>query len=224
MTQSPQQDFTHLLQPLMQRVGISSFKALSRQAGVSERQLKRLRQGQLRQMPLETLLKLSAVLNVPLSELLATFGGIEMGSEADSPTGEEQSFASLQLEYQRLQTQLEQQRQTLMQEFQQGSLQVMESWLLQWPSAAYAAQQNPQLPAANILRLVRPIEQLLQQWGVDAIAAVGEELPYDPQVHQLMEGTAQPGDRVRVRYIGYRQRDKLLYRARVSPVGNPHKA
>lgn len=218
MTQSPQPDFTHLLQQLMQRVGISSFKALSRQAGVSERQLKRLRQGQLRQMQLETLLKLSAVLNVPLSELLATFGGIET-----SPSNS-QTSASLQLEYQRLQTQLEQQRQTLMQEFQQLSLQVLESWLLQWPTAAYAAQQNSQLSAARLLPLVRPLEQLLKQWGVEAIAAVGEELPYDPQLHQLMEGTAQPGNIVRVRYIGYRQGDKLLYRAKVSPIGNPHKA
>ena len=108
-----------------------------------------------------------------------------------------------------------------MQEFQQSSLQVIESWLLQCPTAAYAAQQNQQLPAVRLLPLVRPLEQLLQEWGVEAIASVGAEIPYDPHLHQLMEGTAQPGEAVRVRYIGYRQSEKLLYRAKVSPVGNP---
>jgi len=62
------------------------------------------------------------------------------------------------------------------------------------------------------------MDVLLQQWGVEAIAPVGAELPYDPQQHQLLEGTAQAGDQVLVRYTGYRQGDKLLYRAKVSPV------
>jgi hypothetical protein len=33
-----------------------------------------------------------------------------------------------------------------------------------------------------------------------------------------MEGHAEVGDRVRVRYTGYWQGEKLLYRAKVSPV------
>jgi hypothetical protein len=95
-------------------------------------------------------------------------------------------------------------------------LQVLESLLLQLPTAVYAAQQNPQVSAVKLLPLLRPIDALLQQWGIEAIAQVGVELPYDPQQHQLMAGTAAMGDRVRVRYVGYRQGDKLLYRAKVS--------
>ena len=94
----------------------------------------------------------------------------------------------------------------------------MESWLLQWPTAAQKARENQHLAAVKLLPLLRPIEQLLQQWGVEAIAPVGAELPYEPQLHQLMEGTAQPGETVKVRYTGYRQADKLLYRAKVSPI------
>jgi len=41
------------------------------------------------------------------------------------------AYADLEQEYQRLQVQMEQQRQALWQEFQQSSLQVLESWLLQ---------------------------------------------------------------------------------------------
>lgn len=64
----------------------------------------------------------------------------------------------------------------------------------------------------------------MQEWGVEAIASVGSEIPYDPQWHQLMDGTALPGELVRVRYTGYRLADnKLLYRAKVSPISNANK-
>ena len=90
--------------------------------------------------------------------------------------------------------------------------------LLQWSAAAYAAQQNPQLTAVKLLPLMRPIEQLIQQWGITAIGTVGSEIPYDPQFHQLMSGKAEPGELVKVRYVGYQQPDRLLHRVKVSPV------
>lgn len=219
MTQVSQPDFTHQLQDLMQRVGISSYKVLSKTAGVSERQLLRLRRGELQQQRVDVLLKLSQVLQVSLSELVATFSQVELGAGKATPPEElHQAVTDLKQEYQRLQVQLANQRQELCQEFQQASLQVIESWLLQWPTAAHKARENPQLAAVKLLPLVRPIQQLLQQWGVEAIAPVGAGIPYDPQLHQLLEGTAQPGETVKVRYTGYRQGEKLLYRAKVSPI------
>lgn len=210
-------DYTDSLQKLMQRVGVSSYKALSKAAGVSERQLRRLRHGELQQMQVAVLLKLSQTLRVPLIELVATFSGIELGAPITASPGELQhSLADLKREYERSQAQLAVQRQELWQEFQHSSLQVIESWLLQWPTAAQKARENPELAAVKLLPLVRPIEQLMQQWQVEAIASVGAEVSYDPQLHQLLEGTAQPGEKVKVRYIGYRQAEKLLYRARVS--------
>ncbi|AFZ11111.1 helix-turn-helix domain protein [Crinalium epipsammum PCC 9333] len=211
MNQSVDRDLTHQLQQLMQQVGISSFNELSKQTGVSKRQLKHLRLGEVSQMRVETLVKISSLLQVSVTELLKTFSQVEIAEETDAQ-------AAWKQEYERLQEQLRQQRESLMQEFQQTSLQVLESWLLQWPTAANAAKENPQLPAVRLLPLVRPVEQLVQQWGVEAIAFVGEEIPYNPQYHQLMEGSAQPGEQVRVRYTGYRQAEKLLFRAKVSPL------
>lgn len=212
-TETEQNQFTHLLQNQMQQVGISSFKALAKTAGVSERQIIRLRRGEVQQMRVETLLKLTPVLKVSLSELIATFSVVEIPQSESAP-----AYAQLKQEYQRLQQQLEQQQQTIRQEVQQSSLQVLESLLVQLPTATQKAQENPQLPAVRLLPLLRPLTQLLQQWGVDAIAPVGAELAYNPQEHQLLEGTAQPGDPVKVRYTGYRQGEKLLYRAQVSPL------
>lgn len=223
MTQAFNSDFTQPLQQLMQGVGISSFKALSKTSGVSEKQLRRLRKGQVNQLRVENLLKLSQVLQVSVSELLATFSSVD-ANKPWLPQQETESLTVLKQEYQRLQQQLENQRDTLKQEFQQSSLQILESWLVQWPTAAYAAGQNQQLPAVKLLPLVRPVEQLMQEWGVEAIASVGSEIPYDPQWHQLMEGIAQAGELVKVRYTGYRLRDsKLLHRAKVSPVSNANK-
>jgi len=223
MTQAFNSDFTQPLQELMQGVGISSFKALSKTTGVSEKQLRRLRKGQVDQLRVENLLKLSQVLQVSVSELLTTFSSVE-ANKPWLPQQETESLTVLKQEYQRLQQQLENQRDTLKQEFQQSSLQILESWLVQWPTAAYAAGQNQQLPAVRLLPLVRPVEQLMQEWGVEAIASVGSEIPYDPQWHQLMEGIAQAGELVKVRYTGYRLRDsKLLHRAKVSPVSNANK-
>jgi hypothetical protein len=88
---------------------------------------------------------------------------------------------------------------------------------LQLPTAAAAATENPELSAVNLLPLLAPVSELLKNWGIETIAAVGEEVPYNPQWHELMEGAAEPGNSVKVRYIGYRQGEKLLYRARVSP-------
>ncbi len=220
MNEAFELDFTHSLQNLMQqRVGVSSFKALSRAASVSERQILRLRRGEVQQMRVDVLLKLSQVLQISLGELIATFSQVELVKET-APTQELlQQITDLKTEYQRSQLQLEQQREILLQEFQQTTLQLLESLLLQFPTAAQKAQENPQLAAVKILPLVqKPLERLLQQWGVEAIAPVGAELPYDPQLHQLMDGTAQLGEKVKVRYPGYRQGDKLLYRAKVSLV------
>jgi DNA-binding Xre family transcriptional regulator len=218
MTQAFNPDFTESLQQMMQRVDVTSFQALSKKAGVSEKQLRRLRKGEIEQLRIEVLLKLSQVLQVSVNELLATFS---VGTTTvQSPLQNGESLSVLKQEYQKLQKQLETQRETLKQEFQQSSLQILESWLLQWPTAAYAAGQNQQLPAVRLLPLLRPVEQLMQEWGVEAIASVGSEIPYEPQWHQLMDGTAALGEVVKVRYVGYRSAGKLLYRAKVSPISN----
>jgi molecular chaperone GrpE (heat shock protein) len=221
--------YTPQLRSLMQQVGLASFKELGRVSQVSDWQIEQLRQGKADQMRVGVLVRLSHALQVPLNALLEQFSELPASPSAPAksqfpPQPAEQQAAleietsHLEQEYQRLQMQLAQQRETLYQEFQQTSLQILESWLLQFPTAAYAAQQNPQAPAVRLLPLMRPIEQLLKSWGIEPIAAVGAELAFDPHQHQLMEGTAQPGDRVRVRYTGYRQGDKLLYRAKVSPI------
>ncbi|MEG4349530.1 helix-turn-helix domain-containing protein [Microcoleus sp. LAD1_D5] len=204
-------DYAPQLQRLMRQAGLSSDRELSQKAGVPELHLSRLRRGLALQTRVHILLKISQALQISLNELLATLAPDSVELEQASPTAVEQ-------EYQRLQASIEQQRESLMQEFQLSSVQILESWMLQWPTAASKAQENHQLRAQKLLPLLRPVEELLQHWGIESIAPVGVQIPYNPQQHQLMEGTADPGEPVKVRYTGYRQGDKLLYRAKVSPV------
>jgi DNA-binding Xre family transcriptional regulator len=204
-------DYAPQLQRLMQQVGLGSDRELSQKAGVSELQLSRLRRGLALQTRVDILLKISQALQISLSELLVTFAPGSVELEQPAPT-------AIQQEYQRLQATLHIQRASLLEEFQLSSLQILESWMLQWPTAAIKAQENQKLSAVKLLPLVRPVEKLLEEWGVEAIAPVGSSIPYNPQQHQLLEGKVQPGELVKVRYTGYKQGDKLLYRAKVIPV------
>ncbi len=103
-------------------------------------------------------------------------------------------------------------------QFQREGLEIIEPWLLQWPTVVSAIAQNPHLPAQRIIKLLNPLEKLLQSWGVERIGQVGAEIPYNPQEHQLLSGNTEPESTVRVRYVGYRHGRKLLYRAQVEPI------
>ncbi|KMW70164.1 MAG: helix-turn-helix transcriptional regulator [Limnoraphis robusta] len=206
-------DYSSDLHRLMEEAGLSTVKELSQKTGVSQWQIIRLRRGLARQMRVEILLKISQGLNISLVELLATFAPESVRSQDAGA-----SVKELQQEYQHLQSQMEKQRELLLEEFERSSLSILEAWLLQWPTVAYKVQQNPKLAGVKLLPLLRPVERLMQQWGVEAIASVGSEIPYNPQMHQLLEGTAQTGEMVVVRYAGYRYRGQLLYRVKVSPL------
>lgn len=212
---------------LMQQAQINSLSQLSEISQVSQWQLNRLLVGLLPKMPIETLLKLAKALQVPLGQFLTEFGtepsrldSVDVLNKVEPQAVSPLELEKVKQEYQTLQQQLSQQEETLQKEFQRSSLEVLEPWLLQWPTAAMVAKKNPQLSAVKLLPLIKPITELLKQWNVETSAVVGEKVPYDPQRHQLLEGSdpVEPGDLVIVRYVGYRQGEILLHRAKVSPV------
>jgi molecular chaperone GrpE (heat shock protein) len=203
-------DRTLQLQTLMQQVGITSFKQLYQATGTSDRTIRKLRSGELGTLRWQTLVKISSILQIPVTETIATFGE-QSNSQSDRP-----ELATLKQEYQHLQQQFHQQRETLQSEFQFQSLQTIESFLTYFPAAKAAAINNPDLPASKIFPLVKSLDLLIQQWNVTVIGEIGEQLSYDPRWHQLIEGMANPDELVTIRYVGYRQGDKLIFRAKVS--------
>jgi len=202
-------DYTLELRKLMQQIGITSFSSLAKTTGVSQQKLQQLRRGNLQKFRLEELQQLSQVLHISLIELLTTFQDSDLGIK-ESP-----QITSLRQEYQRLQAQMQEQRSQLLQEFHQTSLQTLETWLLQWERVANHARNHPEFSAAKLLPLMRPVEQLLESWGVEAIAPLGAEIPYNPQWHRLQAGTASAETLVKVHSPGYKYQGKLLHRAEV---------
>lgn len=221
-------DRTEILRQQMTLVGISSFQSLSEQTGVSRRAIDTLRKGNASTLKYTDLSKLAQILQIELTELIAKFihplNSSQINESSSTSSSEPSNNSSnatilaLRDEYQSLQQKLENQQQELRSQFERETIQQLESLLLQLPSATYAAKQNPDLPAKNILPLLKPLDQLLHKWGITGIGSVGEEIPYDPQRHQLMEGTEEMelGHPVIVRYVGYAKDGTLLYRARVA--------
>ncbi len=238
-------DYTSQLQLLMQQVGCKSFAALSRTSGLSRTHISRVRQGRILDLPLKKVLQLSQTLQVELDTLLSQLSSetsvkllrqecpklsesqhsVHSRVESDSFDPQylqlQQTVVALKQECQHQQQQLQTQPVNLKLAHQKSTVQALESLLIQWPTAAYAARKNPEAPAIKLLPLLRPLEQLLAAWGVVPIGEVGAEVAYNPQWHQVMPVAGQDlkaGDRARVRYVGYRRDEQLLYRAKVSPV------
>jgi molecular chaperone GrpE (heat shock protein) len=211
MNRSPYESHHRTLQQLMERADCAGLSELSRKSGLSSWQLERVRHGLIAKLRTEDLAKLAAALEMPAGELLGEFGILTPPAD-----DRKEELAILQREYQNLQEKVDRQREELQEEFQKNSIEAIESWLLQWPTAEAVARKNPELSAAKILPLAKPIWNLLQRWGVEKIHDVGERVTHDPRVHQLIDGTAEPGTPVLVRYVGYRHGEKLLYRAKVS--------
>ena len=201
-------DRTEILRQLMKIVEIPSFQILGDRTGVSRRAIDTLRKGNAATLRYADLAKLAEVLQIDLNEFIPKFI-IESSSSIS---------ADLRKEYERLQQKLENQKQELRSQFERETIQQLESLLLQLPSAVHAAQTNPNMLAKNILPLLRPLDTLLEKWGISKIGAVGIEVIYDPQKHQLIEGSDEidNGDLAIVRYVGYMQGEKLLYRASVA--------
>jgi DNA-binding Xre family transcriptional regulator len=210
MTENRLPDRTLQLQALMHKVGINSFRQLSRSTGISAGTIRKLRSGELDTLRWQTLVTVSNVFQITITETIATFGD----GSLDPPSDRE--LVKIQQEYQYLQHQFQQQQATLAAEFQARSLQTLESFLTYFPTAKYAAEHNPNFPASKLFPLVQSIDRLISDWGVTVIGEVGTKVAYDPRWHQLIEGTATTAELVTVRYVGYRQADKAIFRAKVS--------
>jgi transcriptional regulator with XRE-family HTH domain len=201
-------DQTSQLRELMQKVGINSFKELARSTGISAHTINKLRSGNIDSIRWESIVKISHTFQISIDQFTSIFGDCDLRSS-------DRSVETLQQEYQQLQQQFQQQRQILQSEFQFQSLQTLESFLTYFPTAKQAAINNPDFPASKLFPLIGSIDRLIQSWGVTVIGAVGEKVNYDPRWHHLVEGTANLDQLVTVRYVGYRQSERLIFRAKV---------
>lgn len=209
-----QNTVSQALRQLMTDCDIDTFKALSLRSQVSLWAIKRLQQGHILTMQVQTVRKIAEVLQISVDDLVRS-----LTTESIPIPKPNASNSELQQEYDRLAQKLKHQERNLRETFQHEALQTLEPWLIQWSAAAHAAQTNPQLMASKLLPLLSPIDRLLIEWGVSPIGAIGEEYDYDPALHHGMNGDFQVGDRIRIRFLGYRYQNStgnhVLHRAKV---------
>ncbi|EDX84349.1 hypothetical protein S7335_2046 [Synechococcus sp. PCC 7335] len=184
----------------MQAAGIDSYRMLAERAKVSRWQIQQLRNGHIRKMRLANIIQISEALGISFAELYTRF---EPNQSKHHSKHSVEPLVEGPVEATETNT------------IQIAALQTLESWLVQWPTIAKRAQDRPELSAAKILPFVRPVEQLMTEWGVEPIAAVDCQVAYNPTYHQLVAGHAEPGDLVRVTHTGAVHHGKLLHRAKV---------
>lgn len=191
---------------------ISSLRELAKRSGLSQYQINKIRRGEWDSLSLAGALRLAQVLQLSLDDLLAW---------TDLKPPEFQSDRSL--DYQHLEHQLQHQATTLTTQLQRDALHQLESWLRNWPKVVYAIHHDkPDLLAAKILPLLRPLEILLQTWGVEPIGTIGDRLPYSPQEHLPLSPIETAGVLVEIQRPGYRHQGNLLFRAEVKAIDPNH--
>jgi transcriptional regulator with XRE-family HTH domain len=197
---TPASDPAVRLADWMSTAGIPSLRSLAQRSGVSRRQVTKLRQGDVQHLSIHDAMQLAQALNVSLPELLHL--------PPDNSVG---------LSTQSVQELTPRVRSQVLAQFQTDTLNILETLLLQWPTAAHMAQKNPNAPAVKLLPLLKPLAQLLEAWRIETIGTVGQVVPYAPQSHQWIGESAPPAENhpVQVSHVGYRQGEKLLYRAKV---------
>ena len=187
------------LKEKMNALDISSYQQLSQKAGVSELQIYRLQNGLANKMSVDVLQNIAKGLNLSLNQLIHEII--------------EDNQAEISMESQPTNDELSDQ--------QQEAIFILESLILQLPTIVKAVETNPNLPAKKLLPLLKPLDKLLQHWGVTQIGNVGDIVTFNPQEHELMDTidiNSQDENLVKIRYVGYRYQAKLLYRAKVCSI------
>jgi molecular chaperone GrpE (heat shock protein) len=196
-----------LLKNYMKPVGLTTWKQLRDHVKISRSTLHYLRTGQADHLPIHTLKAIAQHLNTDWTKLLQDFSNITF------PNLGEQYYQ----ECQRLQEQLDNQTIQLTRQIQEQTFQKITPLLVQYPTLQQVVQQKrPDLPATTVLNLLKSLENLLQDWGIEPIGTPWQQVTFDPELHQPDTEDIYPGEAVYIRFIGYRTPTRILVRAKVS--------
>ena len=162
-----------------------------------------------------SLMGFGIVLTIVCIALVLSWVG-ETSDRSHSSSDRELKIAELQQQCQRLREELRLQKEQLTLDFSNATFEQLQSLLVSYPSACKVAQTVPDMPAQNLVALFTPLENLLQTWGIEAIGSPWQQAAYDPQLHQPDRDGMAIGERVYIRFVGYRQGERILYPAKVS--------
>ena len=131
-------------------------------------------------------------------------------------TNYQDKIAQLEFKNKRLNNKIEQLPKVLQGNWQKESIDLLQELLISYPTAKLMVELKHNLPPKNILALLKPLELLLEQWGVETIGQPWKKVPYNPNIHECGEENISQGELVYIRWVGYYQGDKVLLPAKVS--------
>jgi hypothetical protein len=92
----------------------------------------------------------------------------------------------------------------------------LQTLLTNYPAARKMAEAKPDMPAKNLSALFTPLENLLSSWDFETIGSAWEQTAYNPQLHQPDVEDITEGELVYIRFVGYREGERILAPAKVS--------
>jgi len=123
---------------------------------------------------------------------------------------------ALRMECLRLREELQQQSVELTRELRNSTFGQLQTLLTNYPSIRQMVQVKPDLPAKNIISMFTTLDNLLSTWGYEPINSAWEQVAYSPQLHQPDSPDIEPGELVYIRFVGYREGERILCPAKVS--------
>lgn len=183
-------------------------------SGLSRESLSRLAGGNFKEISFGELTKLAASLNWNLPELIDNLDLDNSWKKRQEELLEENE--ELRRECGRLRDRLEEQKAEITADFRESTFQQLQSLLTNYPSIRPMTEAKPNLPAKNLISLLTPLENLLDSWGYEAIGKAWEEVSFNPQLHQADRDGFVEGDLVYIRFVGYKNKVKILCPAKVS--------
>lgn len=205
--------YDQILMSRLNKLGMVSFVSLQQKTNLTALQMHQLRSGELALLQLKDLTKLAKALDWTIEELLENFGFADLFP----------SKALLELETKELREQCLQLREALQNQsvelttdFRYSTFHQLQILLTSYPSLQQLIKAKPNVLAKNLIFLFSPIDNLLEKWGYEKIGQVWEQVAYNPKLHQADASDIEAGEMVYIRFVGYRDREKILCPAKVS--------
>jgi len=136
--------------------------------------------------------------------------------KTNSQAKDSTEIKELQEQCQRLREELKTKSQALNTDFRSETFDRLQNLLTNYPTVRKMAEVKPNLPAKHLTALFTSLDSLLANWNYEPIGQPWQEVEYNPQLHQPDSEEIKAGDRVYIRFIGYRHGETILYPAKVS--------
>lgn len=137
-------------------------------------------------------------------------------TKSRSNNAKNRELEDLQKQCKLLRKENQKQSQQLNIDFQRSTFEKLQTLLANYPTACEMAKKKPDLPAKNLVALFTSLGNLLSDWGYKTIGSPWERVEYDPQLHHPDSNEIEIGESVYIRFVGYRDEDKILCLAKVS--------